>query len=237
MNQLLMNVTDHGTARSITLGDFVDTAGKTGTSSGNLEKLFVGYTPYLTAGIRVSYNDSKTAVVNLEKTHLEIWDEVMRQIHEGILGQYGEHSKSFSVAGLEYLPYCKDSGQLFSESCMLDPRGSRIEYGYFSRYNKPHELCNTHIEVYYDIETEAIAHEGCPEDSLIRIALLDVPWRNFPCEVIVTDAEYVYRSVDSDTLLGSSFDVPYFQNALPPDIYVGKGMKKKQFNHACYLHD
>ena len=237
MNQLLMNVTDHGTARSITLGNFVDTAGKTGTSSGNLEKLFVGYTPYLTAGIRVSYNDSKTAVVNLEKTHLEIWDEVMRQIHEGILGQYGEDSKSFSVAALEYLPYCKDSGQLFSESCMLDPRGSRIEYGYFSRYSKPHKLCNTHIEVYYDIETEAIAHEGCPEDSLIRIALLDVPWRNFPCEVIVTDAEYVYRSVDSDTLLGSSFDVPYFQNALPPDVYVGKGMKKKQFNHACYLHD
>ena len=237
INQLLMNVTDHGTARSITLGDFVDTAGKTGTSGGNLEKLFVGYTPYLTAGIRVSYNDSKTAVTNLDKTHLEIWDEVMIEIHEGILGKYGEDSKSFSVEGLEYLPYCKDSGQLFSESCMLDPRGSRIEYGYFSYDNRPRELCSTHVEIYYDIETEAIAHEGCPEDSLIKIALLDVPWRAFPCEVIVADAEYVYRSVEKASPLGNSFDVPYFQNTLPSDVYVGKGAKKKQFNHACYLHD
>ena len=237
MNQLLMNVTDHGTARSITLGDFVDTAGKTGTSGGNLEKLFIGYTPYLTAGIRVSYNDSKTAVSNLSKTHLEIWDELMTKIHEEILGQYGENGKSFSVAGLEYLPYCKDSGQLFSESCMLDPRESRIEYGYFSHNNKPRALCSTHVEVYYDVETKAIAHSGCPEDSLIKIALLDIPWRTFPCEVIVADAEYVYRGIENIAPLGEGFDVPYFQHALPPDVYIGKGIKKKQFNHACYLHD
>ena len=237
MNQLLMNVTDHGTAKTITLGNFIDTAGKTGTSGGNLEKLFVGYTPYLTAGIRVSYNDSKTAVGVLEKTHLEIWDEVMTEIHEEMLDKYSEWSKSFSVAELEYLPYCKDSGQLFSESCMLDPRGSRIEYGYFTDSNKPREFCNTHIEVYYDIETEAIAHEGCPTDSLIKIALLDVPWRAFPTEILVADAEYVYRRVDDNTPLANSFDVPYFQNALPPDVYVGRGVKKKQFNHACYLHD
>ena len=237
MNQLLMNVTDYGTARSITLGNFVDTAGKTGTSGGNLEKLFIGYTPYLTAGIRASYNDSKTGVGNLSKTHLEIWDEVMTEMHEDILGKYGEGSKSFSVAGLEYLPYCKDSGQLFSGSCILDPRGSRIEFGYFTRDNKPRQLCDTHVEVYYDIETEAIAHEGCPEGSLIKISLIDVPLRAFPCEVIVADAEYVYRRVEYGTPLGDSFDVPYFQNVLPQDVYVGKGSKKKQFNHACYLHD
>ena len=237
MNQLLMNVTDHGTAKTITLGNFIDTAGKTGTSSGNLEKLFVGYTPYLTAGIRVSYNDSKTAVGALEKTHLEIWDEIMMKMHEGILDKYNESSKGFSVAGLEYLPYCKDSGQLFSESCLLDPRGSRVEYGYFTDGNKPREFCNTHVEVYYDIETEGIAHEGCPSDSVSKIALIDVPWRTFPVEVIVADAEYVYRRVDDDTPLGNSFDVPYFQNALLPDVYVGRGAKRKQFNHACYLHD
>ena len=237
MNQLLMNVTDHGTARSITLGNFVDTAGKTGTSGGNLEKLFVGYTPYLTAGIRASYNDSKTAVGTLSKTHLEIWNELMTKIHEEMLDKYSEKNRSFSVAGLEYVPYCKDSGQQFSESCMLDPRGSRIEYGYFTRDNKPYKLCNTHVEVYYDIETEGIAHDGCPRNSLVKIALIDVPWRAFPGEVIVADAEYVYRRMEKDTPLGDSFDVPYFHNSLLPDVYVGRGARKKQFNHACYLHD
>ena len=237
MNQLLMNVVDHGTARSVTLDSFVDTAGKTGTSGGNLEKLFIGYTPYLTAGIRCSYNDSTTAVGNLLKTHLNIWDEVMTDLHSEIIGEYGEHCESFSVNGLEYLPYCKDSGQMLSETCLLDPRGSRIEYGYFARDNKPQGLCDTHVEVYYDIETEAIAHDGCQSESLIKIALIDVPWRKFPVEVIVTDAEYVYRRMEENIRLGDSFDVPYFQNALPPDIYVGRGATKKQFNHACYLHD
>jgi len=237
MNQLLMNVVDSGTARSVTLDSFVDTAGKTGTSGGNLEKLFIGYTPYLTAGIRCSYNDSATAVGNLSKTHLNIWDEIMTDLHSEIIGEHGELCESFSLAGLEYLPYCRDSGELFSESCLLDPRGSRIEYGFFSRDNKPRALCDTHVEVYYDIETEAIAHDGCPLESLIKIALIDVPWRKFPVEVIVTDAEYVYRRLNESTPLGDSYDVPYFQNALPPDIYVGRGAKKKQFNHACYLHD
>ena len=120
---------------------------------------------------------------------------------------------------------------------MLDPRDNRMEYGYFTSRSKPRELCDTHIEIYYDVETEAIAHEGCPKESLIKIALLDIPNRQFSCEVIVADAEYVYRRMDDGVPPGDSFDVPYFQNALPPDGYVGRGAKKKQFNHSCYLHD
>ncbi len=237
MNQLLMNVTDTGTAKSITLGSMVDTAGKTGTSGGNLEKLFVGYTPYLAAGIRCSYNDNKTPVGSVYPSHLAVWDEVMTQIHSLFIDEYSENIKSFSTDGLVYEPYCKDSGELFCERCMLDPRGSRLEYGYFARDNKPRGLCQTHVPVMYDTLTEAVAHEGCPSESLTIISLLDIPNRSFPVEVIVTDAEYVYRRVAEGVKLGDSFDIPYFQNSLSDGEYVGRGGKKRQFNHSCYIHD
>lgn len=235
MNQLLMNVTDSGTAKSISLKNTVDTAGKTGTSGGNLEKLFIGYTPYLAAGIRSSYNDGKTPIG--DSSHLEIWDEVMTKIHDHYFDRYGENTKAFSTEGLLYLPYCKDSGELFAENCILDPRGNRMEYGYFTADNKPTAICKTHVIVDYDAETEAVAHPGCPRENIIKISLLDIPYRSFPCDVVILDAEYVYRKIDMDVVRGDRFDVPYFQNALQPDGYVGRGEKKRQFNHSCYLHD
>ena len=235
MNQLLMNVTDHGTAKSIKLSSIVDTAGKTGTSGGNLEKLFVGYTPYLAAGIRCSYNDLKTPVEG--SSHLAVWDAVMTRLHEFYFSEHDEIIKSFSTEGLVYASYCKDSGKLVSNNCILDPRGSRVEYGYFAPRNRPHELCKTHVAVEYDIETEAIAHSGCPSENLIKIALINAPQRSFPIEIIVLDADYVYRQVGEKFPLGDSFDIPYFYYALPEEEYVGVGSKKKQFNHSCYIHD
>ena len=237
MNQLLMNVTDSGTAKSITLGSMVDTAGKTGTSGGNLEKLFVGYTPYFAAGIRCSYNDNKTPVGSVYPSHLAVWDAVMIKIHSLLVDEHSENIKSFSTDGLVYEPYCMDSGELFSSSCMLDPRGNRLEYGYFTKDNRPSELCRTHVEVMYDTLTEAVAHEGCPEENLILVSLLDIPNRSFPVQVVVTDAEYVYRRVSKGDKYGDSFDIPYFQYSLQDGEYVGRGSKKRQFNHYCYIHD
>ena len=112
-----------------------------------------------------------------------------------------------------------------------------MEYGYFSPSNRPRELCNTHVLVDYDIETEAIAHCGCPSENVIKIALIYVPSRKFPIEITVLDAEYVYRRIEDNTPLGDSFDIPYFYYDLEEGEYVGVGSKKKQFNHSCYLHD
>ena len=235
MNQLLMNVTDHGTAKSLNIAKMVDTAGKTGTSGGNLEKLFIGYTPYLAGGIRCSYNDSKTAVDG--SAHLAAWDSVMSLLHRLYFGDHDDLIKSFSTQGLVYAPYCKDSGELFSDNCLLDPRGNRVEYGYFSPNHRPRELCKTHIVVDYDFETEAIAHDGCPVENLIKISLIKAPARAFPIEITVLDAEYVYRNIADGVPLGDSFDIPYFYYDLPEGEYVGIGGKKKQFNHSCYLHD
>lgn len=233
MNQLLMNVTEDGTARRITLKDKINTAGKTGTSGGNRDKSFIGYTPYYTAGIWCGYSDER-GVGSLDKSHLEIWDEVMTDIHSEISDR--EDLEEFSTEGLLYLPYCKDSGMLYTDTCIYDPRGNRCEYGYFTEDNQPRGKCNRHILCNYDSVTKAIACNDCPEENIVKVALIFVPDRAFPKEIYVTDAEFVYRDVDAYTPRPADPSLPYFEYSLPDGVFVGKSKSKKQFNSNCHFH-
>ena len=236
MNRLLMRVTDSGTAKIITLGNTVDTAGKTGTSGNDKDRVFIGYTPYYTAGIWCGYVGNEKSIGRQSVSHLEIWDDVMKKIHEERLGNE-ENTESFSVSGLQYLPYCKDSGGLYTDRCMYDVRSVRLEYGYFTSDNKPNKICDKHVVCLYDNVTGAVAVKGCPKENLTLIALLDIPDRAFPISVNITDAEFVWRRVEDGTRLGDSYDIPYYIYTLEEGEYAGISKGKKQYNSSCYLHD
>ncbi len=235
MNQLLMTVTEDGTAGIITLKEKINTAGKTGTSGGSKDKFFIGYTPYYTAGIWCGYDSGDKAIQGLTKSHLEIWDEIMLDIHRDLLER--DDIKEFTTDGLFRLPYCKDSGKLFTDTCIYDPRGIRREYGYFTEDNAPSGDCDRHVLCNYDSETKAIAHQDCPEENIVKVALLNINDRAFPKEIIITDAEFVYRDIDGYTERPIDYALPYFQNTIPDGVYVGRSKNKKQFNSNCYLHD
>lgn len=233
MNQLLLNVTESGTAKSITLSDMIDTAGKTGTSGGNKDKIFVGYTPYYIAGIWCGYDSGEGQVVGLSWSHLEIWDEIMLDIHKKYLDG---GAKRFSTEGLLYLPYCMDSGEVYSDACRYDPRGNRCDYGYFALDNQPKNSCTRHVMCLYDSVTKGVACEGCPKENLVIVSLISVPDRAFPKQIIVTDAEYVYRDVGGYIERPDDPSLPYFINAIPDGEYVGRSKSKKQFNSSCNFH-
>ena len=235
MNQLLMTVTEDGTAGKITLKEKINTAGKTGTSGGSKDKSFIGYTPYYTAGIWCGYDSSDKAITGLQKSHLEIWDEIMTEIHTDIIER--EDIDKFSIDDLYRLPYCMDSGMLYSDICIYDPRGSRREFGYFTEDNAPIGVCDRHILCNYDSETKAIACPTCPEENIIKVSLINVSDRAFPKEITITDAEFVYRDIDGYTLRPVDYALPYFQYTIPDGVFVGKSKNKKQFNSNCYLHD
>ncbi len=234
MNQMLMTVVSEGTASEITLKEKISTAGKTGTSGGSKDKMFIGYTPYFTAGIWCGY-DAGGAITGLSKSHLKIWNDIMLSLHEDVLAL--EDVKEFSTEGLYYLPYCKDSGKIYSEECIYDPRGERMEYGYFTEDNLPKEKCNRHILCYYDTEAKGIASPSCPNENLAYVSLISISDRAFPKEVIVTDAEYVYRDIDGYTERPVDYSLPYFYYTIPDGVYVGRSKGKKQFNSNCYIHD
>lgn len=228
MNQMLMGVVNEGTAKRITLKEIVDVAGKTGTSGGNRDRLFVGYTPYLTGGIWMGYTDGREVGV-YSQNQLKVWDDVMKLIHERVIDAKSE-AESFSVAGLVRSAYCIDSGMLFCPKCIKDPRGERIAYGYFIKGSEPREECNRHVLVDYDIFLRGVAVNPTYSGFIEKISLLDIPERAFPKEITVTDAEYVYRRMPEGTLPGDSYDTPYFAYAIPDGEFVGRSKSKKQFN-------
>lgn len=232
MTQLLKGVVDSGTASAITLKNITDVAGKTGTSSGSREKTFVGFTPYYTAGIWCGYDSGERAAASLSKGHLEIWDEVMHLLHEDVIN----NDARFSTEGLLYLPYCMDSGELYSDVCRFDPRGNRREYGYFTPDNQPGQTCKRHILCLYDPDSKGVATPECPREGLIEVALIYVGDRHFPKQIYVTDAEFVYRDIGS--YIGRPIDqsLPYFAYALPEGEYAGVSKREKQFNSSCVRH-
>ena len=231
MTQLLRGVTEDGTAKSLTLKKYIETAGKTGTSSGNRDKLFVGYTPYYTAGIWCGYDNGTDSVGALSKSHLKIWDEVMLNVHADIINSE-EDPLTFSTEGLVYRPFCMDSGKLFSDACKYDARQSRIAYGYFAPDNAPSTLCDRHVLCDYDCVSKGVADESCPEENRVKVALLNIPERSFKSDINILDAEYVYREISENIPRPSTETLPYFYYALPVGEYAGKSGSGRQFNRA-----
>lgn len=229
MNQLLMGVVNEGTAKRITLKEIVDVAGKTGTSGGNRDRLFVGYTPYLTAGIWMGYSDQSREVGVYSQNQIKVWDDVMKQIHEKVIDTRKD-AECFSVNGIVKAAFCIDSGKLFCPKCIKDPRGDRISYGYFIKGTEPIEECDRHILCNYDAFLRGVAVNPTYSGFIKEVALLDIPDRRFPKQIIVADAEYVWRKMQDGIDVGDSYDVPYFINSVPDGEYVGKSKSKKQFN-------
>ncbi len=218
MNQMLMRVVESGTAKAITLDELVDTAGKTGTSGGDKDRMFIGYTPYYTAGIWCGFEKSGEAIGAQSVSHLKIWDDIMKEVHEIAL-QSEETPEIFSTTSLERLPYCKDSGKLYFDTCMEDVRGTRLEYGYFTSDNKPEGVCDRHVLCEIDKETGMLADEDTPPENIIIISLLNGNLRNFPIEINILDEGYF---VETRRKSDNEIQTDIYEQADHRSIYKGR---------------
>lgn len=242
MTKMLQNVVKNGTAKNLSLQYSVDVAGKTGTADSNQDRWFIGYTPYYVAatwfGYRIpqdigSYYGGSPANV--------LWDKVMTKLHQPIIEEAesgGEPLKKFETApGIVEATYCKDSGKLLTDACKADPRGSRAETGYFTSSTVPLEYCDVHVMVDYDTSTGAVACSGCPEGSVAQIGLIRVTDRDFPVEVAVADAQYVYRPWTPADGVTRSATLPFFWSLVPEGRFVGtSGSGTRAVNSFCYEH-
>ncbi len=237
MTKMMNNVVNKGTATSISLRKKMDVAGKTGTAGNDYDRWFVGYTPYYVGAVWYGYSYPKS-IGNISNPSNKLFDLVMTKIHEDIMSEAeasGANLKKFDdirPSDIVEVEYCKDSGKLPSAACSLDPRGGRIEKGYFTRSNRPFETCDCHIIVDYDATTGAVAHEY--STSTYQVALIRENTRAFPHQIVVEDAQYVYRNLPSNVKPGGWWGVPYFTNAIPAGTYVGTSNVESQFNRFSY---
>ena len=138
MNSMLRDVVRSGTARGHGVNG-VTSAGKTGTTSNNYDRWFVGYTPYYTAAVWTGYDKGNEQMKTRGNPSLLLWEKVMDQIHKGM------KNKSFPTPeGLISVSYCADSGLKTNKYCAMDPRGSRVASDKVFRDDAPGGTCPIH---------------------------------------------------------------------------------------------
>lgn len=165
----------------------IATAGKTGTTDDDVDRWFVGFTPYYVGTVWFGYDVQQEVKVPSAYGNpaLVLWKKVMDKVHEGL------EPANFPVPeGYVKVSYCMDSGGIPSQWCQTDPRGNRIATAIVAREDMPKETCAIHVPVGYDTTTNRVATDFCPLESVKTVSLLNI-LRIFPIPGIhVDDQQY-----------------------------------------------
>lgn len=136
-------------------------AGKTGTTTKNVDLWFVGYTPYLTAGIWGGYDQNEKQTQTTY--HKVIWRTIMEKISDS------EMKKAFKKpSSITSVNICTKCGNLAVKGlCDNAIGGSCIKKEYFAIGNIPTESCNCHIKCRICSASGKLATENCPSNLIM----------------------------------------------------------------------
>lgn len=114
MNKLLQRVVTgaQGTGGTAKFGS-MPVAGKTGTTSNDVDQWFMGMTPYYVGGVWFGYSDDSNIQIRYSSYPPPIiWKRVMQHIHEGL------EVKDFPTSGkVVEMTYCVESGEIATSAC------------------------------------------------------------------------------------------------------------------------
>ena len=226
MTKLLQGVIHSGTSSAVTLDRITECAGKTGTTQNDHDRWFIGYTPELLCGVWCGYE--YPAPLTGKNLCTDIWNGVMTRLTE----ERGGNTRFEIPSNVVRMTYCRDSGELTDDACLFDPRGDRREVGWFVKGNLPKGSCHRHVLCHGD-EAGGISHGNCPEEEQHRVGLIQAE-RHFPMQILVSDAQYVYRGDPTAIPPNPHEDQAYFEESLPD--YCGRSHTKTPFNRSCPRH-
>ena len=219
ITDMLMNTVKSGTGYGAKLENMT-VAGKTGTTTSDFDRWFVGYTPYYTGVVWCGYDDPEEVVLTDSETNpaVVLWQKVMSTLHDGLANR--EFTKPGNVVECTV---CRDSGKLVTDACKSDPRGSRAVKVQLSLYDVPTENCDVHTEVEICDGSGHAANEFCAlveGNTTHKVGLLNIS-RAFPVSgITVQDQAYV---------------VP--EESVPAGYYAALSPDVDAINVPCYIHD
>ena len=167
LTSAMQDVIYEGTGKSLKFKKLqMPQAGKTGTSTGNKDLWFVGYTPYYTAGIWGGYDSSEKQEDN--SYHKEIWRTVMEKINSKKARKTFKKPKSVSSTTI-----CTKCGKLAIKSlCDQAIGGSCTKLEYFARESLPTEKCDCHVRRRICRSSQRPASDNCPSSEVYSIVYL-----------------------------------------------------------------
>lgn len=157
LTSAMKDVVTQGTGTACALYDGMDVAGKTGTTTDSKDLWFVGYTPYLTAGVWLGYDQAYQMEGQLMETeHEYLWAKIMRRIDS----ECGYEPTSFTVPdSVGTRTVCSKSGKLVGTSVC----SAVTEY--FDLSALPSGYCNDHVGATICNVCGGIANENSKETS------------------------------------------------------------------------
>ncbi len=144
-------------------------AGKSGTTSNNVDIWFVGFTPHYTAGIWAGCDSNQRLGGRNGNTsfHKAIWRKIRTRLHEGLEDPGFEVPESVETATI-----CRKSGKLAIPGvCSSDPRGNASYTEYFAKGSTPTEVCDIHVRATVCQITGLLPGTWCPRTTHVRLAL------------------------------------------------------------------
>lgn len=169
MTELLKGVVNNGNAKKAKLGN-VPVAGKTGTTSDNYDRYFVGMTPYYVGAVWCGYEYNESIRTGGVNPALSLWQKVMKAVHEG----YSWKEFTAKASDTTTVTLCLDSGMLATDACANDVRGSRCRTVTVPAEYAPMETCTMHVESNgFCRDGQCPATGACPASSVSYGTLLD----------------------------------------------------------------
>ena len=192
MNNYLRQVITSGTGGSAGFSGMT-VAGKTGTTTDNYDRYFVGYTPYYVAAVWTGYE--KNIKINASgNPSAKLFRQVMSKVHANL------PNKSFSTpdGGMTRVTVCMDCGNLASDLCASDIRGSRVRQVLVAAGTAPTTTCTCHVAIQWCNEGEAIASEFCPADQVVEKSAVDYTRTDAAAAGNCRDEEYHLAALQSE---------------------------------------
>ncbi|MBD3404100.1 PBP1A family penicillin-binding protein [candidate division GN15 bacterium] len=136
MVDLMKSVVESGTGRGARWRGFTRPAGgKTGTSQSFCDNWFVGYTPQITSGVWIGFDD-RTSIGRGQDgatNGVPVWTQFMLAAHDTLPIREFEEPE-----GLVHLDVCLESGELATDRCV------NVRNEIFTVDNQPTNTCHIH---------------------------------------------------------------------------------------------
>lgn len=219
VHKLLENIVTGGTATRARLSSGIPSAGKTGTTENDCDRWFVGYTPYYIGAVWFGYETPREIRGTTYNPSLNAWKLVMEKVHANL------EKKGFSgpPAKIVQATFCIDSGDVPTDACQNDPRGSRVDTGWFKVGTQPKAPCSVHEPVEICTESNMLAGAYCPEETRKTVSLLNIK-RDLPEGIICDDWQYILPAIIVNEDGSITYEAP-----LAPEGEVG-------MNSVCNIH-
>ena len=136
MTTMLESVINRGTGYGARARGFArSVGGKTGTSDNCMDNWFVGFTPQISAGVWIGYDDKIVIGENVTGAHttLPVWTDFMIKAHENL------PAERFKVPpGIYFKTICLESASLATDKC------PRVITDIFTEGTLPEGICDLH---------------------------------------------------------------------------------------------